>query len=213
LSVYPRRSREYSALEVTFEHSPGNGRGLLASYVLSRTYGNYAGLFDTDYEMPAPNFSLSFDWPSMVSSGLLPSDRPHVLKIAGFRPIAYGITGGISLVWQSGTPINEFGGMPEADQHLAFVSKRGTVGRSPSIWDLNLRLQYTPFQASERRLPPKVTVDFLHLGSRERPVLYDETHYFGLDEDGNQTNPSPNFLQPTRYQPPMAVRLGIEVGF
>ena len=30
---------------------------------------------------------------------------------------------------------------------------------------------------------------------------------------GGQTDVNPNYLQPTRFRPPMMVRLGLEVGF
>ncbi|GAG03724.1 unnamed protein product, partial [marine sediment metagenome] len=132
LSAYPKLTREYTALEVTFEYSPGENRAFLASYVLSRTYGNYPGLFNTDFEQPWPNTASTFDWIDMVpnSTGLLPNDRPHVLKLAGSQRIGYGVTAGFSFTWQSGTPYNEFGAMESGGFSFAFVSKRGTAGRS-----------------------------------------------------------------------------------
>ena len=33
------------------------------------------------------------------------------------------------------------------------------------------------------------------------------------DEDGNQINPNPDYDQAIRFQPPMSIRLGLEVEF
>jgi len=53
----------------------------------------------------------------------------------------------------------------------------------------------------------------MHLFSQRKATRYDEIHYFALDEFGNQTAPNPDYRQPLSYQPPMAVRLGLEMGF
>ena len=55
-------------------------------------------------------------------------------------------------------------------------------------------------------------MDVFHVASRRRAVRYDEVHYRALDPSGNQIDPNPTYLVPITYQPPMAVRLGIEMG-
>lgn len=47
LSFLPRFTREYTALEITFQ-KPRGKFNFLASYVLSRNFGNYPGVFDSD---------------------------------------------------------------------------------------------------------------------------------------------------------------------
>jgi len=44
-------------------------------------------------------------------------------------------------------------------------------------------------------------------------VRVDQTHYQGLDAQGNQITANPDYLRPTAFQPPVAARLGIEVSF
>jgi hypothetical protein len=56
-------------------------------------------------------------------------------------------------------------------------------------------------------------LDLLHVASGRRPVTLDQLHYAALDPQGRQAAPNPNYLQPSRYQPPMGVRLGAEVLF
>ena len=46
LAFLPRAKRTYAALVFTVEQPPGGRFDFLASYVLSRSYGNYAGLYD-----------------------------------------------------------------------------------------------------------------------------------------------------------------------
>lgn len=103
--------------------------------------------------------------------------------------------------------------MESSSLPFAFLRKRGTAGRSPAIWDLNLRFQYAPRLRPGTRFAPRLTLDLLHIASQRRPVLIYEVHYLSLDEEGNQTNPDPNWERTSRHQPPMAVRLGMEVDF
>jgi len=187
----------------------------LASYVLSRTYGNYPGLFNSDFNGPYPNGNTSFDVLEALANGegLLPNDIPHVLKLAGCYQVNSAVTVGTVLHWQSGTPLNEFGGSRTGPPIYNFLRKRGTAGRTPAIWDLSLRLTFTPRIGASGSWEPKITVDFLHVGSQRKPIEYDQIHYFNVDEAGNQINPNPNYGKAIRYQPPMAIRLGAEVRF
>jgi hypothetical protein len=56
-------------------------------------------------------------------------------------------------------------------------------------------------------------LDVFHVASQRQPVDFEQLHYFNIDENGNQINPNPLYGRAIRYQPPMAVRLGLEVGF
>lgn len=94
-----------------------------------------------------------------------------------------------------------------------FLRQRGTAGRTPTVWDLNLRLGYDLKQLRHSAWKPRLLLDIFHVASQRRPVLFDELHYFTIDENGNQIDPNPLYGQATRFQPPMAVRLGFEVRF
>jgi hypothetical protein len=102
----PKAKREYTALEFTANRRFSNSWFLGGSYVLSRLYGNYPGLVNTD-EVTAPgrvsvgsqeafgqrtrpgtNASRAWDLDEMMFDshgnlgvdGRLPTDRPHVFK-------------------------------------------------------------------------------------------------------------------------------------
>jgi hypothetical protein len=212
LSAFPRAWREYRALEVSYQQALGERASLLASYVLSRNEGNYPGLFNSDFNYQVPNGNGSFDLleETVNADGLLPNNRTHVFKLSGsYRP-GLGLTLGAFGIWESGTPLSEFG---SGSWTPIFLAPRGTAGHTPSLWDLNLRVGYEPRVVSTDRMHPKVTVDFLHIGSQRTPVTYDQQHYFSGDSPANQSNPNPRYLQPTQFQPPMSVRVGVEIVF
>jgi hypothetical protein len=218
LGCVPHVKREYNALEVTLRYAPQGCPGLLASYVLSRNYGNYTGLYNSDLDLDLVNSSPSLDNALSLrnATGLLPNDRTHVVKFAGAHPVGQGFTAGASLVWQSGTPLSEFGAVEPGGLPHRHISKRGTAGRTPSIWDLNLRLQYDLHAGragQESRIHPRFLVDLLHLGSQRKAVDYDQRHFFGMDAEGSLIDPNPTYGRATKYQPPMAIRLGLEVDF
>ena len=209
---YPRASRTYEALELVFERRPGQ-LGYLLSYVLSRTKGNYTGLFDADYGWGNPDIGATFDTPDNVSSGLLPNDRTHAFKASGFYAFDFGLNLGGSMTWQSGTPLNEWGGSPYGTVPFSFLQPRGTAGRTPSILDLNLRADYTFGIRSGSRWKPRLILDVYHLLGDNEPVRYDQRHYYNVDADGNQVDPNPTYGEVTRYSPPTTVRLGLEFSF
>jgi hypothetical protein len=215
LSAFPRMKRNYSALELTFQQRTSNGLSFLASYVLSRSYGNYAGLFDSEYGNPYPNATGVFDTVDGLvdGEGLLPNDRTHVFKLSGSYRLGVGVSVGASGVWESGTPLNEFGSDPLGPPYQAFLQERGTAGRTPAIWDVSMRITYEPSGFAGNRWRPRLTADFLHIGSEREAVNYDQVHYTAVDSEGNQIYPNPTYSQPIAYQPPMVVRLGIDVQF
>jgi hypothetical protein len=212
---FPRPSRVYKALEFTVEGQPDGRSGYLASYVLSENRGNYPGLYNTDQKWPWPNANISYDLPeSMVGAeGLLPNDRTHVFKVSGFYQFEFGLNAGASLLWESGTPLNRFGGASYGPPWLIFLQQRGTAGRTPSIFDLSLRLDYTFRLRSASRWKPRLILDVYHLFSGRKAVDYDQVHSFRQDADGNQVNPNPTYGQVLRFYPPATARLGFEVSF
>jgi hypothetical protein len=215
LSAFPKMERDYSALELTYQQRILDGLSVLASYVLSRTYGNYAGLFDSEYGNPYPNAGGVFDTVEGLvdGEGHLPNDRTHVFKLSGSYRLPAGVTLGATGSWESGTPLNEFGSHPLGYPWLVFLQQRGTAGRTSSIWDLSLRITYEPLIFASKRWHPRLTADFLHIGSERTAVNYDQIHYNNVDGDGNQIDPSPTYGRATAYQPPMVVRLGLEMAF
>ncbi len=215
LKAYPRVRREYGALELRLEKPWDGHLALLAAYLLSRTWGNYPGLYNSDFNYNAPNANGSFDQVETLinGTGLLPNDRTHVFKASGSINVVRGLQLGISGFWQSGTPLNEWGGSSVGAPWYRFMQRRGTAGRTPALFDLNMRLLYDLPSPLRYAIKPRLMLDAFHIGSRRTPVAYEQVHYFSLDENGANINLNPLYGKATRYQPPMAVRLGMEIDF
>lgn len=206
-SEYPRPQRDYTALIFTIERRLDERFNFLASYVLSRDYGNYEGLFDAFMHSSFPNDNFSFNDPLTArenATGLLPNDRTHVFKFSGSYSFPFGLSAGISFIAQSGTPLSEYAGT--IFDGIKFLSKRGSSGKTPAIWDLNARLMYEfPFQSTWQT---KLILDLFHIASQRKPVDIDQRHYNELASTKN-----PTYGQAYRYQPSLSARFGIEVNF
>jgi hypothetical protein len=217
LSNLPEAKRDYRALELTARIAGGRKYSARAYYVLSRSEGNYPGLYYPDGigNYILPNFSPAFDLEeTMVNAdGRLPNDRPHVFKLSGSYRTDVGLTMGTSFVWQSGTPLSVRAGSSQGSPWFNFTQERGSAGRTPSIWDLNLRFTYDLVHYWKAQIRPRLVMDVFHLGSQREPVKFDQIRNFNQDTDGNPIDFNPTYGLATRYQPPTSVRLGMEVDF
>lgn len=211
LSDFPRPQRDYKALIVTIERHDDETFNFLASYVLSRDYGNYEGLFDSFLHSEFPNQNWSFDNPRVAminTTGLVPNDRTHVFKFSGSYRFTFGLTAGLSFIAQSGTPLSEFANRPVG---IRFLVPRGSAGRTPALWDLSARVVYElPLVALYRA---RIIMDVFHIASQRKAVDIDQRHYFRVDANGVPSDPNSTYGQAYRYQPPMSVRVGMEVNF
>ncbi len=214
LSMLPEMKREYISLELSFERFSSSGFNFFISYILSRNWGNYDGLAETNDitggSLIAPNATDQFGISERMinAEGLLPNDRTHVLKFFGSYVFDFGLTTGILFQWMSGTPLNEFG-KDSTFKASTFLQTRGTVGRTPSIWDLNFRFMYDFSKLVEVGSSARLILDVLHFASQRKALDYDQYHYY----DYEQNYANPNYMVPVQFQPPMSVRLGMEVDF
>jgi len=224
IDFIPQAKRTYTALQLTAGWL-GPRVNVTGSYVLSRSEGNYTGQFDSDAGTTNPgNFlGLQLESQGTNSTGLLPNDRTHAFKLSGSYRFDFGLDLGTFFVWQSGTPLNEFGATGLF--RPIFLVERGSAGRTRSIWDLNLRFAYDLRGLFRTGPSSRIILDVLHLGSQREPAWVDQQKYLAVDPElANVTSsyeelvaaqilPNPGFGSPLRNQLPMMVRLGIVVGF
>lgn len=173
-------------------------------------------MFDSEfYDIVRPNYNVSFDLPEISEhgEGLLPNDRTHVFKLSGAYALDFGLTAGAVFSWETGTPLSVLESASWGYPFQKFAQERGSGGRTPSIWDLNLRFAYDLSRAVSLGTRPRLILDVFHLGSQRKAVEYDKLTYFNQDGSGNQIDPNPTYGQPILFQPPMTVRLGLEVDF
>jgi hypothetical protein len=225
LDFLPDADRTYRALELTGSwRSPDFSAS--ASYVLSRSEGNYTGQYDSDAGVTNPGNNLSLQLPAQGtnSTGRLPNDRRHVFRLSGSYRFAFGLEAGTFFLWQSGTPLNELGS--SGFFRPIFLVERGSAATSPAVWDLNFRFSYDMSRLGRSLGRSRVVLDVLHLGSEQEVVWVEQAAYLGVDSEDPeihlrsyeeivsvQSLPNPNFGEALRYQPPVEVRLGLEFSF
>ncbi len=207
----PEAMRDYAALIVSIERRGDAHFNFLASYVLSRDYGNYEGLYDAFYHSGFPNQNLSFDNALIFENiyGLVPNDRTHVFKFSGSYNFLFGLTAGITFLLESGTPLSEYT-TGSYYTGIRFLSKRGSAGRTPTVWDLGARFTYElPLVNLVRS---RFILDLFHIASQLEPVDFNQEKYF-VDFSGDPIGLNPNYGQAYRYQQPTSMRLGMEINY
>jgi len=211
LAYLPRAKRDYRALEVTLERAGPGPLTFLASYVLSRSWGNYTGLYATDALTTLGNAGPQFDFPEQTvnASGPLPNDHKHVGKFVGSYRFPIGLTVGTSALVASGEPLSEYGAASAGLPWWTFVVPRGTAGRTPSTWNVDLRFAYDAPVSRDSRLRPRILLDVFNVGNQRKPLTYNQQHYTTPDRSGV----NPNYLAVTQYQAPLHARMGVVFDF
>lgn len=216
LEELPDPVRRYTALELSAEYAPSSRTLLAGSYVLSRNYGNYPGVIDVGVGLTDPNLGPLYDDPRMFpnSKGLLPNDRTHVFKLYGTRAFDNGLSVGGFFTWQSGAPRSRIV-LLEGTFYRGFVTDRGSDGRMPSLWNLDLRFAYDLSRsfAVPPRVRPRLLLDVFHVLSPEVATNVDQVEFLEITEDGTPISANPTFGRAISYQPPMTVRLGVQTLF
>ena len=208
---YPKPTRYYRALEITLDKRFSNNWQMGASYVLSRLEGNYEGQAqnDTPSGQLYPNYTQSWDLAELMVnvSGLLPLDRTHVLKVYGsyqFRDIPLMLSANFALY--SGTPVSKqistwYGYEP------AFSNARGSAGRTPTTWALDLGAQY------DFKLPMKsvlgLRIDIFNVTNNQATTAVYQTWQDQLWPGAPLVMDNAMWGKPYQHQTPRIIRLGL----
>lgn len=144
--IAPRPQRLYNAVEIGLDRRFANNFYFNANYTYSRLFGNYSGLASSDEDgRLSPNVNRFFDLPHAgftvaggPDNGLLPTDRPHVVKFFGAYNLdwkgLFNFEGNnetsfqVFTTFQSGTPITSTVEIFSVDTIV--VSERGDKGRT-----------------------------------------------------------------------------------
>ena len=94
-----------------------------------------------------------------------------------------------------------------------FLKPRGRAGRTPSTYDLNVRLSWETAIHRGGARTIRVIADAYHVGNPRRVVFVDQIHYLAVTNAGVQVSPNPAYGKPLAFQPPAAARFGMEVGW
>ncbi|HEV8592633.1 MAG TPA: hypothetical protein VGQ55_11060, partial [Pyrinomonadaceae bacterium] len=155
------------------------------NYTLSRLYGNYSGLSNTDelsgnlngLARSDPGVNRSFDLPFVgftaaggPDDGRLASDRPHVFNAYGayifnwMRSSTNSTEISLFQTFQSGTPQTTFIAF---DGVTTIFTKRGDLGRSPTFSQTDLGVSHRYKFGSDNRFTLVADLNFLNLFDQE----------------------------------------------
>ncbi|KAF1008169.1 MAG: Protein oar [Luteibacter sp.] len=215
----PKYKRAYEALELTAERNFDNTWYLKASYVWSHLRGNSEGGVDSSNGQADTGTTELYDYPEIMAgtNGYLPNDRKHTFKVYGAWQINDEWMVGANGVFQTGRPENCYGLNPidgnvnggyGSGSYLycdGMVVKRGSVGRTPTYWNIDLNASYKPMWAKGLTLSANV----FNVFNKQHTTTINET---GEDDSGNSLSGT-TYKIPTGFQSPRYVQLSAEYDF
>jgi hypothetical protein len=179
-------NREYTSVEVSARKRFTAGWQVYASYLWSELEGNYDGVFQASTGQLDPNINSAFDYADFFinADGKLSNDREHSLKFNGSYTFQEGaaddLTIGASAYWRSGTPLTAYGYSFGYSNWEYYLTPRGSLGRNPDDYELNLHVDY-PFKFGNGR-EISVIVDVFNVLNRQALTTYDQR--YNLESDG-----------------------------
>lgn len=170
--------RDYDALELRLDKRFSGDYYFNASYTLSRLFGNFPGLSDSDADgRNRPNATVAFDLPFVAynadgtpNDGRLPTDRPHVFKFYGSYLMDWSQRFGFGrnhstefsgfTQASSGTPLTTR--FLLANIGAAILNGRGDLGRTEAFTQTDFALRHKYRFGNEERFTLAFDVDLLN---------------------------------------------------
>jgi hypothetical protein len=231
---FPKAVRDYDALELTVDKRLADRWSARASYTVSRLYGNYPGLSQTDENgRTSPNVGRSFDYPLMAFDGRgepvlgrLPTDRPHQFKVQANYEMPFGTLIGINEYVASGIPVTrEAAAISPSNFPIQYLG-RLSDGRTPTISQTDFTVSHS-FRLGTRSVV--VGMDVINLFDQKTAinknmtqlqnatVEFTEADFYAGRVDflaaANAARQNPLFLQVNDYQPPRIIRVNARFSF
>ncbi len=233
----PVAKRNYDAVELALDKRLANSWSGRVSYMWSRLHGNYPGLSQGDENgRVSPNVGRLFDYPAMMFDqhgqpvfGLLPTDRPHQVKLQGIYSFATGTSVGLNFYMSSGAPVTrEIGIFPPNNLPVQYLG-RGSDGRTDVYSQADLSVTHDIKFAAGRRA--QISFNVLNLFNQAASIgkwstyhLFnginiDETKFYAgqldfatlIQQQGVVQDP--RFLKSSFFQSPISARLGFKLLF
>jgi outer membrane receptor protein involved in Fe transport len=231
--TFPEPVRDYDAIELSMNKRFTNNWQPYASYVNAENKGNYGGLFRQDNGQLDPNITSLYDLPDLLinAEGLLPNDREHQFKVYGSYLWPFKLVTGFYSQFLSGVPISQLGAHNTYGRAERFVSPRGSFGRTPDIWNVDLHLEYPITFGSGMEL--KLITDVFNITDQQEAAIVDNEWTFADQDADDPATPideatcggpgsgagtacpqgNPLFGTPTEYQTPRTVRFGVKLSW
>jgi outer membrane receptor protein involved in Fe transport len=164
----PKPKRQYDGVEFTFDKRLADRWSLRLSYLLSRLYGNYSGLSQSDENgRTSPNVGRGYDYPIMMftgdgtpSYGRLATDRPHQFKAQAIYQLPFGTSFGLNEYVASGVPVTSEAAVLPTSNYPVQYNGRGDAGRTPMFSQTDIYVQHE-FKLGTRAIQLNATVQNL----------------------------------------------------
>jgi len=244
----PKPQRIFRGVQLDLTKRYSDNWSMVASYLWSKLKGNYDGGF-APYTQPFgtadPNISAAYDYYDFytkgpvpctsfdsseaclssgtpypyTASGFLSNDHRHQIKVYGTYVTPFKLNVGLAAYFRTGTPISRLGYSVSYDRWEFFLVKRGTDGRVPSDYEVDLHLAY-PLQLGP--VTVNAMVDIFQLLNTQRATFLDERYNTAQFEDANHvcgTGGADDAVCNSFYKTalartaPRSVRFGLRVSF
>ncbi len=219
---FPPLKRKYYSLDLYLEHqfdAKWYGR---VDYTFSRSYGNSEGQLKSDIGQLDPSVTQDWDAPEIMqyTNGPLPNDRTHQFKAYGFYQMTPEWLFGSNLAIASGRPKNCIGFDPVDAIHYGASyfecnfepSPRGSKGRLPWTWSLDLNAEYRPRWAGDSQ-PLAFTATVFNVFSKQEPTAIIEVGESSISSVTNKPVRSVDYLRPVAFQSPRYFQFGVRYDF
>jgi hypothetical protein len=222
----PKARRTYKALELFWDGN-WDRTFVQASYTLAYSEGNTEGGVKSDIGQDDTNVTQDFDYKELAvdSFGYLPNDRRHSVKLFGSYSFTDEFAVGSNLVVQSGRPKNCLGVLypynggihPYGSSFFRCATTtagavngpseprpRGTAGRLPWTYQVDMSFAYTPHWAEG--LTAKM--DVFNIFNKQEEIAVDDRA-----EDAATGAPVSTYLVPRAFQQPREFQFSLVYNF
>jgi Carboxypeptidase regulatory-like domain/TonB dependent receptor/TonB-dependent Receptor Plug Domain len=230
VTPYPvqRAQRIFRGVQVDATKRFSDHWSVLASYLWSKLDGNYDGEFAPFTNVGAdPNISAAYDYADFATNhqlngdpngqhpitnrGPLSNDRRSQFKLSGTYVAPFGLNVGLSAYYKTGAPVSRYGFSDAYSRYEFFLTKRGSEGRTPDIYEADLHLGY-PLAVGP--VTVNVLADVFNLLNAQRAVLLDQR--WDINDQSKNDSPTPtnpNYKQAVLRTSPRSVRFGLRISF
>ncbi|HET7434860.1 MAG TPA: TonB-dependent receptor [Thermoanaerobaculia bacterium] len=217
----PRPKRTYKAVQLDATRRFSNNWQAMASYIFSKLDGNFDGEYAPFTNLGAdPNISAAYDYydfftngsdlNTITNRGPLSNDRRHQLKVSGVYNTPFRLNVGAAAYWRSGTPLTRYGYSDAYGRYEFFLDNRGSEGRTPSNYEVDLHLGYP---VDLRAVKLNLLLDVFNLLNAQRAVLLDQRWGFEEADNASPTPVNPDYGKAVLRTAPTSIRIGARLTF
>lgn len=218
----PKPKRTYKGVQFDANKRFSDNWQAMASYVWSKLDGNFDGEYAPFTNVGAdPNISAAYDYydfftngsdlGTITNRGPLSNDHRHQFKVSGVYNTPFKLSVGAAAYWRSGTPLTRYGYSDAYGRYEFFLDNRGSEGRTPSNYEVDLHLGYPIDAISGVKI--NLLLDVFNLLNAQRPVLLDQRWGFEEADNASATPVNPDYGEPVLRTPPTSIRLGARISF